>query len=247
MLIYEPAGRAREFASLACNIYRGCGHGCVYCYAPSATRRDRSDFNIGKERPGFIKSLESEASQWGGAKDQVLLSFTCDPFQPLDATKHIACQAIQVLHRHGFPVAVLTKGGSRALEALPLFGPQDAFASTLTFTNLADSLKWEPYAATPRDRIATLIAFHDAGIPTWASLEPCIDPEQSLELIRLTHKFVSLYKVGRLNYHPLGATTDWAAYTAAAVHLVTDLGRDYIVKDDLAHFVPRGFPQTNVK
>jgi hypothetical protein len=48
-LIYEPAGRAREYAALACNIYRGCDHACEYCYAPAATRRDRAAFAPGPE------------------------------------------------------------------------------------------------------------------------------------------------------------------------------------------------------
>lgn len=247
MLIYEPAGRAREFSALACNVYRGCSHRCLYCFAPNATRKDRTEFGQAQERPDFLPTLAKEAARWKGAKSQVLLSFTCDPFQPLEDTAGQTTAAIQVLHRHGFRVATLTKGGSRALKALPLFKPGDTFASTLTFLDNADSLKWEPGAALPQDRIDTLRAFHAAGIPTWVSLEPCINPKQSLEIIHETYQFVGLYKVGKLNYHQAGKLIDWADYTDKAVRLLTSLGRDYIVKDDLAQFVPPGFPQKNVR
>ncbi|MFA5420333.1 MAG: hypothetical protein WC341_17905, partial [Bacteroidales bacterium] len=113
----------------------------------------------------------------------------------------------------------------------------------LTFINAKDSLEWEPGAALPDDRMETLEAFHNHGIRTWVSLEPTIDPVQSLQLIRATYKFVDLYKIGKLNYHPLSKIIDWKKYTEEAVRLVMSCGRDYIVKDDLAPFIPAGLPQ----
>src|SRR5450759_1046018 len=93
-LIYEPAGRAREYAPLACNVYRGCDHACSYCYAPSATQRARADFVLSSPRPGFIASLEKDAAklQAAGVSGQVLLSFTCDPFQHLDVEHQVTRQ-----------------------------------------------------------------------------------------------------------------------------------------------------------
>ena len=44
MIIYEPKGRAREYSPLAANLYRGCGHGCIYCYAPAVTFTAREVF-----------------------------------------------------------------------------------------------------------------------------------------------------------------------------------------------------------
>ena len=43
-VIYETRGRAREYCELAANLYRGCSHGCIYCYAPSATYKTRENF-----------------------------------------------------------------------------------------------------------------------------------------------------------------------------------------------------------
>ncbi len=241
--IYEPKGRAREYAELACNVYTGCSHGCLYCYAPSAIRKTREEFAQAKVRPGFLAKLQNDAERWTGPKKQVLLSFTSDPFQP--DPECTAIQAIQILKDNGFPVCVLTKGGSRALEALPLFGAGDSFASTLTCLDDSESLKWEPGAALPADRISTLQTFHDAGIQTWVSLEPTLSPDVSIEIIRQTHQFVDLYKVGKLNYHEFGKSIDWAGYTDAAVRLLASLEKPYIIKDDLAKFIPApaGFPQ----
>jgi len=241
-LIYEPKGRAREYAALACNVYRGCDHACTYCYAPSATQRQRSDFVISSTRgPDFLPSLEREAARLSRSDDagkQVLLSFTCDPYSRLDAAEQITRRAIQILHRHGFSICTLTKGGSRALRDLDLFGAQDAFATTMTLLDDAASLEWEPGAALPSERIDTIRQFHAAGITTWVSLEPVIDPLAALEVIRQTHPFVDLYKVGKMNYHPIADAIDWRQFALDAVALLDALGKRYYVKNDLAAFLP---------
>jgi len=208
-LIYTPKGRAREYAALACNVYRGCDHQCVYCYAPNSTRRT----------------------------GQVLLSFTCDPYQHLDVQEQVTRSAIKILHRHGLQVQMLTKGGSRALCDLDLFTPADAFASTLTLLDEAESHKWEPYAATPADRIETIRRFHEADIPTWISLEPVLDPAVALEIIRQTHLFVDLFKVGKLNYHPRARTIDWHRFANDAIELLKSLGKEFYIKKDLQRYI----------
>jgi len=131
----------------------------------------------------------------------------------------------------------LTKGGSRALRDLDLFTDQDAFATTLTFLDDDRSAEWEPHAALPGDRISTIKRFHDAGVPTWVSLEPVIDPASSLEIVRRTHRFVDLYKVGRLNYRPEAQSVDWVRFAHDAVELLESLGQDYYVKRDLARYL----------
>ena len=45
-IIYEPRGKAREYAELAVNLYKGCAHACIYCYAPAATFCDRGKFRL---------------------------------------------------------------------------------------------------------------------------------------------------------------------------------------------------------
>jgi len=238
-LIYEPAGRAREYAALACNVYRGCDHACSYCYAPAATRRAMEVFSHPEPRADFLPKLRREA---GALKptEPILLCFTCDPYQALDERLGLTRETIKILHSAGHAVNVLTKGGWRALRDIDLLGPRDAFATTLTLLDDAVSLKWEPGAATPKDRIATVREYHAAGIPTWVSLEPVLDPAIALEIIRRTHEFVDLYKVGRWNYHADAKLIDWARFAADAVALLGALGKAYYIKKDLACFLPEG-------
>ena len=243
-MTYEPAGRAREYAPLALNLYRGCSHGCLYCYAPNACRADRAAFHASPApRIDVISKLERELAKGthvrlqltSGERDSVLLCFTTDPYQPLAAETGITRRAIELLHEHGYPVHVLTKGGMRAAADFDLLGslPGDAFATTLTFLDPADSAHWEPGAASPADRMAAMTEAHVLGIPTWVSLEPVIDPEQTLAVIRATHSYVDLFKVGTLNHHELAKTIDWPDFARRAVGLLEELGAAYYLKNDL--------------
>jgi hypothetical protein len=80
--------------------------------------------------------------------------------------------------------------------------PINAWSATLTHDDPAVSLEWEPGAALPAERIEALRIAHTAGIKTWVSFEPVIDPESVCRLLDLPHGFVDFYKVGKLNYHP---------------------------------------------
>lgn len=243
LLIYQPGGRAREYAPLACNIYRGCDHGCQYCYAPNATKTTIAHFQDAKPRTAsFLADLEREAAAMqrnGQAGQQVTLCFTCDPYQALDVRLGHTRQVIEILHRHGFGVCTLTKGGRRALRDLELFGRGDAFATTLTLLDDDESRRWEPGAALPSERIDTIRQFHDAGISTWVSLEPVLDPTTALEIIRQTQAFVDLYKVGKLNHHPHAHTINWTTWANNATAMLDALGKPYYVKDDLRAFLTR--------
>jgi len=247
-LIYEPAGRAREYAPLALNLYNGCAHGCTYCYAPAACRKDRADFHarpvprvdvIAKLERELAKDIEVGMQRMNGQKDPVLLCFTCDPYQPLAAETNVTRRAIELLHEYGYPVHILTKGGTRAVPDFDLLGTHDhdAFASTLTFLARADSEQWEPHAALPADRLEAIALADARGIATWVSLEPVIDPEQSLEIIRRTYEHVDLFKVGTLNHYKLAATIDWRAFARQAVDLLEKLGARYYIKKDLRRYL----------
>ena len=254
-LIYEPAGRAREYAALACNVYAGCQHQCIYCYAPSATFKHRSAFIVAKPRKNFIAALDKEAATFDGPRGQVLLSFTCDPYQQLDVTEKTTHRAIQVLHRNGFSVCTLTKGGTRALRDLDLFGAGDAFATSLTLLSPEHSAHWEPEAALPADRIAAIKTFHAAGIPTWVSLEPVINPASALEIISQTHEFVDLFKVGKLNQqgqalpeaNALAKKIDWRAFGLSAIQLLESLGYHRQLDPDAVQSASASNPQYYIK
>lgn len=227
--IYEPKGRAAEYAKLAVNLYNGCTHGCVYCYAPLAMHKDRATFHAEcTERPGILDKLRHDAKLLAGSTEPVLLCFSCDPYQP---GAHATRAALSILREFDVPFTVLTKG-SLAWRDLDLYGPQDSFGVTLTL-DWPESESWEPFAATPHERIAQLQDAHNRGIRTWVSLEPVIYPEETLTLIELTHEYIDHYKVGKLNYHPHAATIDWRAFAHEAKRQLERFGCDYYIKRDL--------------
>lgn len=242
--IYAPAGQAGEYASLACNPYRGCGHGCVYCYVPLVTKQARPEFDNGAVLRGkFFAGLLRDAKLYCqvGSHEQVMLSFTSDPYHLGDTEP--TRKSLKILIEHGLGICTLTKGGTRALRDIDLFrSTRDSFACTLTSLNDDFSKKWERHAALPGDRIAALQKFHSAGIFTWVSLEPTLDVESSLNIVRATHAFVDLYKVGRVNYLPMTKTTDWRDYTLRMIDLLNQLGARHYIKKDLQEFLPIGYP-----
>jgi DNA repair photolyase len=243
-IIYAPAGQADEYAPLATNPYRGCGNGCKYCYVPLVTKQPRPDFDAGAvPRKDFLDRLQKDANKYdiAGIHEQVMLSFTTDPYHPGDTT--LTSQTIDMLQCYGLGVCTLTKGGSRALRDIRAFRPRhDAFAATLTTLDDDFSRKWEPKAALPGDRIRTLKAFHDRGIFTWVSLEPTLDVEASLALVRETFEIVDLFKIGRANYlKEISRTTDWQDYTLRMIDLCQNLGQKHYIKKDLQPYLPAGY------
>ncbi|MDD5641838.1 MAG: hypothetical protein PHX53_09330 [Syntrophales bacterium] len=238
-VIYEPRGKAREYASLALNLYRGCLHGCLYCYAPKATFTDRATFHDPsyiKARPGVLEDLEEQARQMAGDKREILLSFTSDPYQPLEREARITRQALKILMAHDLTVTILTKGGCWGLERdqdLLTMNPGNTWSVTLTLRDQVLSDKWEPYAALPQDRIDSLLLAKLLGLRTWVSFEPVISPSAVYSLLEATHEFVDFYKVGKLNYHPRAREIDWRRFKGEMEERLTRLGKPYYLKKDL--------------
>lgn len=249
--IYAPTGQAGEYAALASNPYTGCGHQCFYCYVPRLLRpilapggtvaEARKVFDEGATvRDGYRRGLLKDAAlyQQFGITEQVMISFTSDPYHPGDtATTRWAFETMQ---EHGLAICALTKGGTRALRDIDLFRPErDAFAATLTSLDDRFAQKWERAAALPEDRIAALKTFHERGIFTWVSLEPTIDIDASLAIVSATHRFVDLYKVGRVNYLSITKTTDWASYALRMIERLNKFGKAFFIKKDLQPFLPQ--------
>ena len=242
-IIYAPRGQAGEYAKLATNPYRGCGHKCAYCYVPAVLRMDRQDFDAGAfPRDNFVSILRKDAAKYKacGITEQVMLSFTCDPYHPTDNA--LTREVLEWLKAYGLGFCTLTKGGCRAVRDIDLFRPdRDAFASTLTSLDDSFSLKWERGAALPGDRIATLKKFHEKGIFTWVSLEPTLDCDSSIAIIEHTHEFVDLFKIGRANYLPMTNNTDWEDYTKRILEVVNRLGVKHYIKHDLQKYLSDGY------
>lgn len=237
-VIYEPKGRAREYSPLALNLFRGCGHGCKYCWAPNATFTPREIYSQPELRKDIVRQIGKDAIKLAGDPRPVLLCFTCDPYQPIEALSGITRYALEKLGRHGMTVQILTKGGTRAVRDFDILAryPANTFGSTLTFMDPAKSREWEPGAALPEDRIEAIRQAHDAGIRTWVSLEPVMDCDEALKIIEATHEFVDHYKVGKLNYLNLGI--DWGEFAGRAVEMLRSLNKSFYVKKDLRSFCP---------
>jgi len=244
-IIYAPWGEALEYAPLATSPYRGCGHCCAYCYVPSIAHMTREEFDSGAvERKDYLKVLRRDARKYqkaGITEPQVLLSFMTDVYH--DGDTALTRATLECLIEHDLSYCVLSKGGTRALRDLHLFRPdRDSYACTLTCLDDDAARKWERKAPPPSNRIMALKRFHDAGIFTWVSLEPTLDIENSLAVVRATHKFVDLYKVGRANrLDNITRTTDWADYTHRMVDLLNRVGAQHYIKLDLQIYLQPGY------
>jgi len=235
-IIYEPAGKAAEYSPLSANLYQGCDHACKYCYAPAATRKSYEQFIIPKPRDGIIRKFADDCNKLRGNRDGVLLSFTCDPYQKLDEKYKLTRTAIALMNDNDIAYTILTKGGNRSRRDFDLLCERPdlaTYAATLVFTDESQREIYEPGAASTSERIECLRDVHEMGIKTWASLEPVYDPVQTMELVKQTHEFVDLFKVGKLNYQPEQHAVDWCKFGHDIVDLFESLGCNYYVKNDL--------------
>jgi hypothetical protein len=239
-LIYEPRGKAREYSPLALNVYAGgCDHGCTYCYCADMQRAFGRAWTA-TAVPRSLIGLDAEAAK---ARRQVLLCFVGDPYCAADVRAENTRSALVALRIARCSVAILTKGGARCLRDLDLFRDwpdgRIKVGATLTFADPGWSLNHEPGAALPEYRIDALRVLHEAGVKTWASIEPVIDAAQSLAVIDASLPYVDAYKVGKLNH--AASAVDWQAFCVAAVDMIRSAGRGLYVKDDLRAFAPAGY------
>jgi DNA repair photolyase len=233
-VIYEPAGRAREYSPLAANLYSGCNHGCKYCYSPNCLQVDRQNFyDNPKERTDIIRKLESDCKQLQGSKVSVLLCFVCDAYQKIDDNLQLTCKTLELFKKYNITFQILTKAGHRAERDFDLYKPGDAFATTLTFLDPVKSLYYEPQAALPVDRIATIKAAKAAGIETWVSFEPVLNDEEVYKLLDITYPYVDLYKVGKISRFKPDKEIDWNKFAYTMVDKLEKMGKKYYIKDDL--------------
>lgn len=236
--IYKPRGAALEYSPLALNLYSGCPHGCKYCYAPSCLQRAREAFHANyTERKNIVNMVQRDLIDMRELKDNrlVLLCFVCDPYPGECEDNRITQKVLELFKAYSQPVQVLTKSGMKAARDFHLYKKTDSFAVSLTLYDESASLKWEPGAALPADRIASLRKAKEKGIKTWVSFEPVIDPEQVYKLYDKTKGFVDLYKIGKLNHYK--NETDWKAFGLKMIEMCERDGNEYMIKDALKKYV----------
>ena len=229
--IYQPKGKAKEYCENALNTYLGCNHRCLYCYAPSTMKQKRENYKNPKPTIGTINQIKRSTKKYKG--QEVLLCFLTDPYNSLDQELKLTRQAITILKDNGIIPVILTKAGMKSTRDFDLLDTNSKYGATLTFVNDKDSIQWEPYAALPEGRIQALREAKERGIKTWVSLEPVIDPEQSIECIHRTHEFVDHYKVGKWNYDKRANAIDWKKFLNDVVSVLKHYNKSYYIKEDL--------------
>jgi DNA repair photolyase len=242
-IIYTPKGKAREYSPLAANFYEGCDHGCKYCYAPGIRRATRETYrNNVRPRRDILHEIEKDCKQYAYSNQQVLFNFMGDPYCKANNENKITRGALALMLDSHIPVAILTKGGNRALQDLDIikrFENHIKLGATLTFYDEKKSKEWEPGAAIPAERLDMLRQFHAAGIKTWASFEPVVEPNESLKLIDASIKYVDEYKIGKLNnYGGIDKTIDWKDFLLKVVKKLRDAEKPFYIKYDLRQAAP---------
>ena len=241
-VIYEPKGRAKEYSELACNWYMGCSHGCKYCFAPGCMRKKMEDWHSEVSiREGVIEAFTSDAERLKNARDSrpILFCFLSDPYQPIEEQKQITRQILRVVKRVGLKSKILTKGTynlvKRDFELLKQANVE--LGVTVCFVDDKKRQEWEPNASSVEERFQILKEAHEAGITTWVSLEPVIDPEEALAVIRKAAPYVDSWKVGKLNHmKEVEDQVDWNKFYTDVVTLLDSLNAKYYIKEDLKKY-----------
>ena len=237
MKIYEPAGKAREYSPLALNYFKGCDHGCKYCYVPKFLGCYNKGYNhkVVSCNQDFTE-LKRSAKKMQGCNKHILLSFTSDPYCNYETTEteHV----LEILNYYKHKVAILTKDTKKAfkdIEIIKKFGDRIKIGSTLTFDNKEDSKAWEPGAPTSKRRLEGLEQFAEQGVMTWASFEPVIDITQSLNLLKQCAKYVNHVKIGKLNnFKNLEKNINYHSFLYEAVKICRENNLPFYIKKDLA-------------
>ena len=204
---YQPKGPAGEYAAqgYGLNLFKGCRGGCIYCYREHGIISK----SIGGDTPELLKKFKNEANALARvahdlvnhknelvAADGVFATFTSDPGQ--EATFPLFKQAFDLIIKAGVPVKMLTKFTSwvntpEGQELLAKGASTGLLAVGFTLTG-HDEL--ETGASPNADRVAAMKSIHSMGIKTFASIEPVIDQQTSLDMVKAVVGYCDMFLVG---------------------------------------------------
>jgi len=165
------------------NPYRGCEHGCIYCYArPSHAYLGLSpglDFETRIfYKPNAAALLRDELRKKGYVCRPIALGSNTDPYQPAERKLGVTRSILEVLREFHHPVTIVTKGAliQRDIDILSDMAREKLAVVTVSVTTLDRDLArvMEPRAATPERRIETIAALSKAGVPTGVLSAPMI-------------------------------------------------------------------------
>jgi DNA repair photolyase len=165
------------------NPYRGCEHGCIYCYA----RPSHAFFNLSPgldfetrliARPGIAEVLVRELRKPGYKVAPIALGTNTDPYQPIEAEYRLMRQILEVLRDFRHPVQVTTRG-SLVERDLDILGPMAAaglaqVSVSVTTLDAGLARKMEPRAPAPARRLAVIRRLAEAGVPVRVQASPII-------------------------------------------------------------------------
>jgi DNA repair photolyase len=230
------------------NPYRGCEHGCVYCYArPTHSYLNMSpglDFEtkiVAKRNIAGV--LRHELSRRAYQPKLIALGTATDCYQPIERELCLTRSVVELLHetRHAFGITTKSSGVERDLDLIAPMASMGLAAVCVTVTTLDGELarKLEPRAAAPHRRLRTIKTLADAGVPVAVSLAPQIpflneDMEQVLEAAWEAGARSAFYHVIRLPWEVAPLFKQWlelhypqrAARIMARIHDMRG-GKDY--------------------
>jgi len=165
------------------NPYRGCEHGCIYCFArPTHAYHDLSpglDFESRLfAKPDAAALLRAELANPGYTVRPIALGTNTDPYQPIEGEWRIARDIVQVLAEVDHPLTITTKS-DRVVRDLDLLAPMAArglatVCMSLTSLDPQIAMTLEPRAPTPERRLKAVRRLVDAGVPVYVSIAPVI-------------------------------------------------------------------------
>jgi DNA repair photolyase len=165
------------------NNYRGCEHGCIYCFArPTHAFHDLSpglDFETKLfAKPDAAKILREELAKPGYQVRSMAIGTNTDPYQPIESKWRITRSVLEVLAETKHPVTITTKSDRvvRDIDILARMAEEGLARVALSVTSLtpAVSRTLEPRAPSGRKRLAAVKALSEAGIPTIVAIAPVI-------------------------------------------------------------------------
>lgn len=235
--------------SQSLNPYRGCEHGCVYCFArPSHAYLDLSpglDFETKLyAKTNAAELLRREFARKGYRCSPISLGINTDAYQPIERRWRTTRQLLEVFAEHRHPVSLITKSAliQRDLDLLAPMAREGLVTVYVSITSLDNRLssKLEPRAAAPHTRLKTVQALHDAGVPVGTMVAPVIpmitdgEIERILEAAYEHGARAAGYVLLRLPHELKEVWREWLAlhYPERAAHVMSLVrqmrgGKDY--------------------
>ncbi|MFG1307939.1 PA0069 family radical SAM protein [Xanthobacter tagetidis] len=176
------------------NAYRGCEHGCIYCFARPTHAYHGLSAGLDFETRLFVKPdapelLARELSHPSYQPRVIAMGTNTDPYQPIEKRYQVTRRLLEVLADFGHPVGIVTKSGlvARDIDILAPMAERGLVKVAISLTTLDPHLArtMEPRAASPHVRLGTIRRLADAGIPTAVLTAPIIPALNDMEIERI--------------------------------------------------------------